>query len=191
MTFNISEFKNQGLKFGGARASLFDFHLTRPAIIGVADESAKLRFTCRAASIPASTVGQIEVPYFGRKIKLSGDRTFADWSITVMNDEDYSVRKMFEDWLFVLNSHEGNIRRAGLDTYKSPESVIKHYSKSGRIINSYTFVGLFPTEVSAMELDWDTTNAIQTFTVNLAYDYWIPDIRQTNTAEAPATLAGV
>ena len=171
MPFKINEFKQNGLVNGGARASLFEFILSPPPVIG--DFSNKLKFTCRATSIPASTVGQIEVPYFGRKIKLSGDRTFADWSITVMNDEDYSVRKMFEDWLFVLNSHEANYRSVSFNNYKALDSVVNHYGKSGDIINSYTFVGLFPTEVSAMELDWDTTNSIQTFTVNLAYDYWV------------------
>ena len=171
MTFDISRFKQNGLVNGGARASLFQFILSPPQNIG--DFSTKLKFTCRAASIPASTVAQIEVPYFGRKIKLAGDRTFADWSITVMNDEDYSVRKMFEQWLFVLNSHEANYRSVSFNEYKALDSVVNHYGKSGDIINSYTFVGLFPTEVSAMELDWDTTNSIQTFTVNLAYDYWV------------------
>lgn len=172
MPFNISTFKQQGLAFGGARASLFEFILSPPQVIS--DVANKLRFTCRAASIPASTVGQIEVPYFGRKIKLAGDRTFADWSITVMNDEDYSVRKMFEEWLFVLNSHEENEKSAFNNGYKARESTVFHYGKTGPtdVINTYTFVGLFPTEVSAMELDWDTTNSIQTFSVNLAYDYW-------------------
>ena len=176
MTFDISRFKQNGLVNGGARASLFEFILVPPAAID-GSVAEKLTFTCRAASIPASTVGQIEVPYFGRKIKLSGDRTFADWSITVMNDEDYSVRKMFEEWLFVLNSHEANYRSASFNNYKALDSVVNHYGKSGDIINSYTFVGLFPTEVSAMELDWDTTNSIQTFSVNLAYDYWTSTVK--------------
>ena len=176
MPFNISEFKQNGLVGGGARASLFEFILSPPSVID-GSVSEKLTFTCRAASIPASTVGQIEVPYFGRKIKLSGDRTFADWTITVMNDEDYSVRKMFEEWLFVLNSHVDNFRQVSFNGYKALDSVVNHYGKSGDIINSYTFVGLFPTEVSAMDLDWNTTDTIQTFTVNLAYDYWVSNAK--------------
>ena len=178
MAFNISSFKNNGLMYGGARASLFEFILSPPLVLSV-NASVPLRFTCRAASIPASTVGQIDVPYFGRKIKLSGDRTFADWSITVMNDEDYLVRKMFEEWLNVLNSHEGNKRKkeANFNSYKAPDSTVIHYGKDGEPINAYTFVGLFPTEVSAMELDWDTTNSIQTFSVNLAYDYWTSTVK--------------
>jgi len=176
MAFNISRFKQQGLVYGGARASLFEFILSVPTVLST-KAAVPLRFTCRASSIPASTVGQIEVPYFGRKIKLSGDRTFADWSITVMNDEDYLVRKMFEEWLFVLNSHEENKRSSNFNDYKAFDSTVIHYGKDGEPINLYNFVGLFPTEVSAMELDWDNTNSIQTFSVNLAYDYWTSTVK--------------
>ena len=170
MTFDISRFKQNGLVNGGARASLFQFILSPPQNIG--DFSTKLKFTCRAASIPASTVGQIEVPYFGRKIKLAGDRTFADWSVTVMNDEDYSVRKLFEQWSNLINSHEENKKTVPLNQYKTRDADVTHYGKDGKVIASYIFQGLFPTEISAMELDWDTTNAIQTFSVNFAYDFW-------------------
>ena len=108
MAFNISSFKNNGLIYGGARASLFEFVLSPPLVLSV-NASVPLRFTCRASSIPASTVGQIEVPYFGRTIKLSGDRTFADWNVTIMNDEDFSVRRMFEEWSSLLNHNEFNL----------------------------------------------------------------------------------
>jgi len=178
MSFNISRFKQQGLAGGGARASLFQVEMTLPSSLQAFNTTlTKLSFTCRAASIPASTVGQIDVPYFGRKIKLAGDRVFADWSVTVMNDEDYGVREMFEAWSNTLNSNQSNLKSIRFNGYKAG-AVVKHYAKTGEIIRSYTFVGLFPTEISAMELDWDTTNAIQTFNVNFAYDYWLP----TNTA---------
>ena len=172
MAFNISSFKNNGLIYGGARASLFEFVLSPPLVLSV-NASVPLRFTCRASSIPASTVGQVEVPYFGRKIKLAGDRTFADWSVTVMNDEDYAVRKMFETWSNLLNDNESNLKGVRFNGYKSG-AIVKQFAKTNEIIGAYTFVGLFPTEISAMELDWETTNSIQTFSVSLAYDYWLP-----------------
>ena len=174
MPFNISEFKQQGLYGGGARSSLFQVEMTLPAPLQAFNTTLrKFSFTCRAASIPASTVGQVEVPYFGRKIKLAGDRTFADWSVTVMNDEDYAVRKMFETWSNLLNDNESNLKGVRFNGYKSG-AIVKQFAKTNEIIGAYTFVGLFPTEISAMELDWETTNSIQTFSVSLAYDYWLP-----------------
>jgi hypothetical protein len=172
MPFNINTFKENGLRYGGARPSLFEVNLSIPQGVGISPSTGKLVFTCRASSIPASTISPIEVPYFGRKIKLAGDRTFADWSVTVMNDEDYTVRKMFEQWTNKINSHLLNEKSIPLNEYKANDTIVYHYSKTGIPIAQYTFTGLFPTEISAMDLDWDSTNSIQTFNVNFAYDYW-------------------
>ncbi len=138
--------------------------------LGVTD---KLRFTCRASSIPAATIAPVEVPYFGRKIKLAGDRTFADWSVTVMNDEDFIVRKMFEQWSNIINNYEENLKTAISNEYKTRDAQVFQYAKNGGApISAYNFIGLFPLEISAMDLDWDATNTIQTFNVTFAYDYW-------------------
>jgi hypothetical protein len=172
MAFNINDFKNQGLIGGGARPSLFEVKLTLPSILG--DSSAnKLTFTCRASSIPAATLDSVDVPYFGRKIKLAGDRTFADWSVTIMNDEDYVVRSAMEKWSTYMNTMIGNIRRVDQFQYKS-DATVTAFGKAGieAGIANYKFVGIFPTTVDAMELDWDSTNTIQTFGVTFAYDYW-------------------
>jgi hypothetical protein len=188
MAFNINNFKAAGLTGGGARPSLFQVQLTPPA--GVFDASQKLTFTCRASSIPASTVAPVEVPYFGRKIKLAGDRTFADWNVTVMNDEDYNVRAMFEEWSQRLNTNETNLKTIQNNDYKTVDAVVQQFGKIGesKVIAQYNFYGLFPLEISAMELDWDSTNQIQTFNVTFAYDYWI-SLRQLG-AQAPSVNPG-
>ena len=88
MAFNINEIKSQ-LTLGGARPSLFQVTLTNPVNTS---GDLKMPFMCQAAQMPASTLGTIEVPYFGRKIKIAGDRTFAEWTITITNDEDFLIR---------------------------------------------------------------------------------------------------
>ena len=89
MAFNIDQFKATGLNNGGVRPSLFQVVMTGVPSqeVGFTD---KFTFTCKASTIPASTIQQIEIPYFGRQIKLAGDRTFAPWTVTVMNDEDFN-----------------------------------------------------------------------------------------------------
>jgi hypothetical protein len=114
------------------------------------------------------------VPYFGRTIKLAGDRSFADWSVTVMNDEDYIVRNMFEDWSNKINQLAGNRKLLSNNSYKFSDALVTQFSKDGTPIRAYNFVGIFPVQVSNMALDWDNTNSIQTFDVTFAYDYWIP-----------------
>ena len=170
MAFNIQEIRSQ-LVLGGARASLFQVQIANPAN-GAGD--IKVPFMVKAAAIPASTLGSIEVPYFGRKIKVAGDRTFAEWTVTIINDEDFLIRNAMEQWSNSINSHAGNIREFGSASpllYKS-NAQITQFSKTGVPIREYTFNGMFPTEVSAIEMAWETTDAIEEFTVNFQYDFW-------------------
>jgi len=170
MAFNIQEIRSQ-LVLGGARASLFQVQIANPAN-GAGD--IKVPFMVKAAAIPASTLGSIEVPYFGRKIKVAGDRTFAEWTVTIINDEDFLIRNAMEQWSNSINSHAGNIREFGSASpllYKS-NAQITQFSKTGVPIREYTFNGMFPTEVSTIEMAWETTDAIEEFTVNFQYDFW-------------------
>jgi len=173
MAFNINQFKSRGLTKGGARPSLFQVQIN-PNIGEDPVAIEKFTFTCRASEVPASTVESINVPYFGRQIKLAGDRSFADWSVTVMNDEDYLVRNMFEDWSNKINQLAGNRKLLSNNSYKFSDALVTQFSKDGSPIRAYNFVGIFPVQVSNMALDWDNTNTIQTFDVTFAYDYWIP-----------------
>jgi len=170
MAFNVSDMKSQ-LTGGGARPSLFEVQITNP-INGIADF--KIPFMVKAASLPASTISAIEVPYFGRKIKFSGDREFEDWEVTVINDEDFAVRNAMEEWLNAMNTHVGNIRVAGNlnpETYKA-QAQVRQYSKTGAMLREYSFYGLFPTAVAAIDLNWDPAGAIEEFGVTFSYDWW-------------------
>lgn len=176
MPFNINTFKQQGLVYQGARPSLFNVTLTVPAGIGISTTTvSKFSFVCRTAELPPAQIASVDVPYFGRKIKVYGDRTFPDWSITVMNDEDFSVRAMFELWSNAMNRLESNVTDPALieGLYKA-DLVINQYSKDGELIRSYSMFGAFPTTIGPIALDWDSVNNIETFSVNFAYDYWLP-----------------
>lgn len=177
MAFNVNEFISYGLKLGGARPSLFNVELAPPAALGFdATSVEKFTFSCQAAQLPAATISSIDVPYFGRKIKVAGERTFDNWTVTIMNDEDFKVRSLFEKWSNALNSLEGNQRLTGInrENYKADLRCIQ-YGKDGKIIRSYEIVGAFPIDVSAIDLNWNTTGTIETFTTTFAYDYWLPD----------------
>jgi hypothetical protein len=176
MPFNIASFKTNGLVYGGARPSLFNVFLSVPGGIGIDNVSVqKFTFVCRTAELPEMNLSNIEIPYFGRKIKVAGERAFADWSVTVMNDEDFSVRAMFETWNNAINRLVANVRDPVLsaEQYKTDIDVIQ-YGKAGDILRSYQLIGAFPTQLGAIALGWDSANAIEEFTVNFSYDYWVP-----------------
>lgn len=166
MSFNINEFKSQ-LTGGGARPTLFQVQILNPV-----DPTAdfKIPFMVRAAGIPASTVGSYEVPYFGRQVKYAGDRTFEDWTVTVINDEDFAIRNALEAWSNSINTHDGNTRALPQD-YKS-NAIITQFSKDGSALRSYVFEGMFPISIEGIEMDWSSTDAIEEFTVTFQYDLW-------------------
>lgn len=169
MAFNINDLRSQ-LTFGGAKPSLFQVQITNPAN-GVAD--IKVPFMVKAAAIPSSSLAAIEVPYFGRRIKLAGDRSFAEWTVTVINDEDFLVRNAMEQWMSSINSHQGNLTNfasASPLQYKA-QAQITQYSKTGVPLRVYNFNGLFPTELSPMEMNWEASG-IEEFTVTFQYDWW-------------------
>jgi len=166
MAFNINEFKSQ-LVGGGARPTLFQVQILNP----VAPEADfKVPFMVRAAGIPGSSLGSFTAPYFGRQVKYAGDRTFEDWTVTVINDEDFLVRNAMEAWSNAINTHDGNLRSLPAD-YKS-NGLITQYSKDGDAIRSYVFEGLYPVTIDQIQMDWGTTDTIEEFTVTFQYDFW-------------------
>lgn len=169
MPFNINNFKSALEKVSeGARNTLFDV-----AISWANGTIPNLEFTCKAASLPASTIGMIEVPYFGRKIKVAGDRTFADWTTTIINLEDFGVRDQLETWMSGINSHVGNVRTDTI--YKSASARVTQYSKEGAEIKTYYIENIWPAEIAAIDVDWNSTDTIEDFTVTWHYDWWIND----------------
>ncbi len=167
MAFNINEIRSQ-LQFDGARPSLFDVDIVAPAGVTTIGNP-KFRFMAKATTIPESTMGMIEVPYFGRKIKVAGVRSYADWQVTIINDEDFSVRRTLEAWHGVINSSEGNIR--SISNYRSTARV-QQYDKGGAVIRSYEMINCWPLQISQIDLAWDNGDAIEEFSVTWAFDYW-------------------
>lgn len=170
MAFNINDIRSQ-LVGGGARPTLFDVQITNPAN-GLGD--LKVPFMCKAAALPASNLGTIEVGYFGRKIKMAGDRTFDEWTVTIINDEDFLIRNAMEEWMQAINTHQQNSTGLGTSSpsaYKS-QATVQQYGKDGSILRTYNFNGIFPTNVSEIAMDWDTNDAIEEFTVTFQYDWW-------------------
>jgi hypothetical protein len=169
MAFNVNEFSG-ALKGGGARSSLFQVNITNPAN-GIADSI--VPFMTKGAQVPAATLGTIEVPYFGRQVKIAGNRTYAEWQPTIINDEDMSIRNAMEQWNHSINSIQGNLRATGGSSpslYKASAQVTQ-FSKTGEILRVYDFIGLYPSEVGTIDLAWDA-ETIQEYTVTFQYDYW-------------------
>ena len=177
MAFNVTEFR-ANLIGDGARPNLFQVTMTFPTYTNDSVSSGQaLTFLCKTAQLPGSTVGTVPLYYFGRELKFAGNRNFADWTITIINDENFKVRKAFESWMNGINSHGTNVRNnnAATPTGYSVDAKVDQYDKAGTIIKSYKFVGAFPVDLSPIDLDWGANDSIEEFTATLAYQWWESD----------------
>ena len=172
MAFSINTFRSNALNNAGARANLFDVTMTGAPIAGL--NASEFTFACKAAQIPSSTVGVVEVPYFGRVVKVPGNKTFENWSVTIINDEDFNIRNAMEKWITAMGTHEGNVATisAGDGTLYGQATVNQYAKAGGTVLEAYNFVNIFPINVAAIDLAWETNDAIEDFTVEFAYDYW-------------------
>ena len=175
MAFSINKFRGGALNASGARPNLFDAQLTKNPVGINPDE---FRFACKGAAIPAMTVGTIDVPYFGRIIKVPGNKTFDNWTTTIINDEGFEIRNAMEEWIASMGSHSENKVAAGVAagdfTSLYGTATVNQYGKEGSEtpLQTYTFVNIFPVSMSEIALEWGTNDTIEEFTVEFAYDYW-------------------
>lgn len=175
MAFNVAEFRSN-MVGDGARPNLFSVSLVFPQIASNGSLAGqKTTFMAKAAQLPGSSVGTVPVYYFGRELKFAGNRTFADWTLQIINDEDFTIRNSLENWMNGINSHQGNVRDPGAasSTGYTVEATVNQYSKlGGDPIKSYTFVGMFPIDVAPIDLDWGSNDSIEEYSVTFAYQYW-------------------
>lgn len=176
MAFEVNQFRSQ-MALDGARPNLFQVTMQFPSALvpgGAADASRKLSFHARSAQLPGATIGAIPIQYFGREVKLAGNRTFQDWTLTIFNDEDFVTRNAIEQWMASLNSHTGNLRAGNARssfTY-GVDAIVQQYAKTGEVIKTYKFVGMWPTDLSPIDLDWGSNDTLEEYTCTWAYQYW-------------------
>ena len=169
---SIEEFKAV-LQGGGVRPTMFQVEMAFPDAVVVDPTQADNEGTylIKAAQLPASTVGFVEVPFRGRKLKVSGDRTFEDWSVTVTNDVSFGLRKGFEKWSEVIQNMNFALGSNELNDYFA-SAVVRQLDRDGNQLRAYRFEGIWPTEVAAIDLDFDGTDTVEEFGVTFKVQYW-------------------
>ena len=167
----ITDFKSK-LTGGGARPNLFEVILSFPETVDP-DNTAidKARFLVKAANLPASNIAQIDVPFRGRILKIAGDRTFDTWTITVINDTDFSIRSAFEKWMNIINKVSDNTGTTNPADYQA-DAFVHQLDRDGSTLRVYHFYDIFPTNISMIDLSYETTDAIEEFTVEMQVQWW-------------------
>ena len=159
---SIDQFKAQ-LLGGGPRANRFRVFIPR--------SGSKIEFLCQSAQIPAAQVGVIEQNFRGHILKMAGDRTFEPWTVTIINDVEFSVRSEIEAWqtgIQELDSGEGDTT---LD-YLVDRAFVEQLNKDDTVLAKYEFFNMFPTSIGAIDLSYETVDALETFDVEFQYSHW-------------------
>lgn len=172
---------------GGARGTLFEVVLSWPTeITSIATENLneKLKFLCKGAALPASSIAELAIPYRGRDFKIAGKRTFENWQITVINDHPLDLRASFEAWSFAASEHGVFVPNAAYNNsnpgafagYMTDLQVhqLNHQHEHADVLNDgdmYSIIGAWPTNISAITLG-SGEEGIEEFTVDFVYQYW-------------------
>jgi hypothetical protein len=165
----ITDFKNK-LTGGGARANLFEVSITFPNTL-TGNNADLERFMVKAAALPASNIGPVEVPFRGRILKVAGDRTFDTWTVTVLNDTNFTLRHAFEDWINQINNVD---TATGLITPASymKEAQVSQLDRDGTVLRIYKLHDVFPSSVSQIDLSAESSDTIEEFTVEMQVQWW-------------------
>ena len=179
--FSVTKFR--AALGAGSRPNLFKVQVTPPRASGY--DVASFEYLCRSGSLPSATLGTIEIPMNGgRRLKMGGDRTFAEWTSTILNDEDFKIRSVMEKWQndivktnYEITSTLGNrsASTGGTDADGLYGTVtIYQLREDGSSVTAggYRLVNCWPSDISAIDLSYDTTDAVEDFTVTWTYDYY-------------------
>ena len=176
---SISQFKSQ-LIGGGARPNLFQVSIpTFPSTIaglwqaGAGQEQQDFNFFAKATALPAQNIAAIDVPFRGRTFKVAGDRTIDNWTITVINDENFAVRNAMERWSQSIIDNATNQGQVDPNNYMSQADVFQYSRQKGNgdnvgVIKTYRFVDIFPVTVGDIALSYDSGDTIEEFDVEFA-----------------------
>ena len=167
----ITDFKSK-MAGGGARPNLFEVELVFPDPIAIEnDVKEKSRFLVKAAQLPASNITPIEVNFRGRILKIAGDRTFDTWTVTIINDVDFAIRSAMEKWMNFINKMEDATGAQDPAAYQ-PDAYVHQLDRDGSTLRSYKFHDIFPTNISAIDLSYETVDTVEEFTVEFQVQWW-------------------
>ncbi len=184
----LTNFKSR-LATGGARPNLFEVNITTGDENSYWNETAQedFQFLCKATSMPTQTIGSVDVPFRGRILKVAGDRTFEPWSVTVINDESFNIRKSFEKWSQAINNLATGVGEVNPGAYMG-RGQIRQLSRSAtvagatggtatfdsgdqKVVHEYQVEDIWPSEIGSIDLSYESSDAIEEFTVTFQVQY--------------------
>ena len=189
MPFTPSTFKTKlSSAGGGARPSLYKvaINYSVDSSFSVLGDEALL---VKATALPGSTIAPLTVNYAGRAYKWQGFRTYDNWTVTVINDENFSIRNKMMEWMRYLSGKLDGGRTVVFGDPSKPQggyydgnATVTQVGTDGVNKQNYKMYNLWPTELGEIAVDW-SSDAIQEYTIGFAYDYWSSGTSTSTTDE--------
>lgn len=192
MPFNINQFKSVIEKHGGpAKTNLFEVEISpsnldlEPIVPGVITTD-DLRFFCQQVSVPGIN---LETTYYkpngiGLPESIPVNVTPDSLNCVFLLDNNHRVMTFFHRWINSVMNVGGarGDNQNGLPvneieykrSYAASELTVRHYSNHD-FSRAYEFKysGVYPTQVSPIDLNWTGGNGIASMTVNFSYSKMI------------------
>ena len=170
---NIDDFK-ANLIGGGARANQYRVTIVPPPGIATGIDIRRTSFLATATNLPASTLGEIAIPFRGRNIYISGDRPAPDtWTVTFYNDTDFMIRNAMELWHNGINDFANNTGLVSPSEYQS-DLTVEQLDRDDTVLKSYIFRNAYPLTVGQIDLSNAEATEIETFEVTWRYQHFEP-----------------
>ena len=171
-TFNLEAFK-ASLTNGGARPNQFQVTLTFPGYVGLTGIAVnRAPLLVSVAELPGQTVNPAIVQYRGREVKFAGDRIFAPWTITVLNDSDMSIRSAIEQWMDGMDDYTEKFGRLRPSEYQA-DLTVEQLDRNGEVLKTYVLQDAMPVDLSPVALDFGANDQISSFTVTWQYQHFL------------------
>lgn len=154
------EFKANFL--GGARPNKFE--------VEVPNLPDKARFLIKSSSIPGANIGEVLFNYMGVQVKYAGDKTFNDWEVTLVIDEDFAGERELRAWHELIKGNDSGIGTSSIE-YKK-DCFVSQYSSAGEVIAQFKLVGAWPKTLPDTAVSWDTNDSGMEMSFTFAYDYY-------------------
>jgi hypothetical protein len=169
--FSINDFRAK-LGDGGARPNQFSVQIFFPDNVpGGGQSPGTSTYLVNIAELPGISIGTVPVYYRGREIKLAGDKSFAPFTCTILNDSAFTLRTALENW---MNLIESNVTKAG---FTNPGNyfgsiTVTQLDRIGRSLRSYSMTGAYPNDLGAVGLDFSANDQLSSFQVAFQYQYF-------------------
>lgn len=160
---------------GGFRPNRYRVVLSFPqAVPNTLAATTKAGFTCKATSIPSTMLGTAEVYFMGRPVKIPGDKTWDDWTVSIYMDTDFVTRDAFETWHDLILGFESNTASEGMANPVNAFATAQVHAlnRYDEIVKTYDLDGIWPTQVGEVTLGFDQNDQVAEFPVTFAVNGW-------------------